>query len=301
MKSLVVDPSDFDWEDVKRPHVDPTERVIYEMHVRGFTRDPSSGTAHPGTFGALVEKIPYLLDLGVTTVELLPVFQFDENDSALIDPLSGRRLTNFWGYNPIGFFAPHRGYYPEDWSHMTHLTGFRDMVKAMHAAGLEVFLDVVFNHTAEGDEHGPMLSFRGIENSVYYLLDPEDRTRYLNFSGTGNTVSCNHPVVRRMILDCLRYWVEVMQVDGFRFDLAAVMSRDEGGQPMHNPPLPWEIEMDPVLSRTRLVAEAWDAGGCTRSASSRASAGTSGMGSSGMTCVGSCAATSGSPARWPRA
>ena len=261
MKSLVIDPFDYDWEGVGRPHVEPTERVIYEVHVRGFTRDPSSGVRHPGTFDGLVEKIPYLLDLGVTTVELLPVFQFDENDSALVDPLTGRRLTNFWGYNPIGFFAPHRGYYTEDWSQMKNLTGFRDMIKAMHAAGLEVFLDVVFNHTAEGDEHGPTLSFRGIENSVYYLLDPEDRAKYLNFSGTGNTVNCNHPIVRRMILDCLRYWVEVMQVDGFRFDLAAVMSRDEDGNPMRNPPLPWEIEMDPVLSQTRLIAEAWDAGG----------------------------------------
>jgi len=261
MKSLVVDSSDYDWEGVERPRVEPTERIIYEMHVRGFTKDPSSGTRQPGTFDALVEKIPYLLDLGVTTIELLPVFQFDENDSSFVDPLTGRRLTNFWGYNPIGFFAPHRGYYTEDWSQMKHLTGFRDMVKAMHAAGLEVFVDVVFNHTAEGDEDGPTLSFRGIENSVYYLLDPEDRARYLNFSGTGNTVNCNHPIVRRMILDCLRYWVEVMRVDGFRFDLAAVMSRDEDGKPMRNPPLPWEIEMDPLLSQTRLVAEAWDAGG----------------------------------------
>ena len=261
MKSLVVDPSDFDWQGVTPPNIPPTERVVYEAHVRGFTRDPSSNTKHPGTFDALVEKIPYLVDLGVTTVELLPVFQFDESDSALFDPLTGRPLTNYWGYNPIGFFAPHRNYYTEDWSQMKHLTGFREMVRAMHAAGLEVFLDVVFNHTAEGDERGPTLSFRGVENSVYYLLDPRDRARYLNFSGTGNTVNSNHPVVRRMILDCLRYWVEVMRVDGFRFDLAAVMSRDEDGVPMRHPPLPWEIEMDPVLSRTRLVAEAWDAGG----------------------------------------
>ncbi|MEM6992871.1 MAG: glycogen debranching protein GlgX [Myxococcota bacterium] len=261
MKSLVIETSNFDWDGVGHPNVPPTERIIYEVHVRGFTRDPSAGTRVPGTFDALVQKIPYLVDLGVTTVELLPVFQFDENDSALVDPTTGRRLTNFWGYNPLGFFAPHRGYYTEDWSQMRHLTGFRDMVKAMHAAGIEVFLDVVFNHTAEGDEDGPTLAFRGIENAVYYLLEPEDRRKYLNFSGTGNTVSCNHPIVRRLILDCLRYWVEVMHVDGFRFDLAAVMSRDEHGQPIPNPPLPWEIEMDPVLSRTRLIAEAWDAGG----------------------------------------
>ena len=261
MKSLVVDPHHFDWEGVTPPKIDPTERIIYEMHVRGFTRHGSSGATHPGTFDAVVEKIPYLLDLGVTTVELLPVFQFDEKDNAFIDPVTGDRLTNYWGYNPVGFFAPHRGYYTEGWQRMRYLTGFRDMVKALHRAGLEVFLDVVFNHTAEGAEDGPTLSFRGLENSVYYLLEADDRSRYANFSGTGNTLSCNHPVVRRLILDCLRYWVEVMHVDGFRFDLAAVLSRDERGQPVPNPPLPWEIEMDPILSRTRLVAEAWDAAG----------------------------------------
>ena len=261
MKSLVVDPRTFDWEGVTPPRIDPTTRIIYEVHVRGLTRHPSAGVAHPGTFDAVIEKIPYLQELGVTTVELLPVFQFDENDNRFVDPTTGRRLTNYWGYNPVGFFAPHRGFYTEGWERMRYLTGFRDMVKALHRAGIEVFLDVVFNHTAEGDEDGPTLSFRGLENAVYYLLDEHDRSRYADYSGTGNTVSCNHPMVRKLILDCLRYWVEVMRVDGFRFDLAAVLSRDEKGRPMADPPLPWEIEMDPVLSRTRLVAEAWDAAG----------------------------------------
>jgi len=261
MKSLVVDPTRYDWEGVVAPRIDPSRRVIYELHIRGFTRDPSAQTRHGGTFDALIEKIPYLVDLGVTTVELLPVFQFNETDNAAFHPRTGTRLTNYWGYAPLGFFAPHRGYYTEDWARMRYLTGFRDLVKALHRAGLEVFLDVVFNHTGEGDETGPTVSFRGIENSTYYLLEADDRARYSDYSGTGNTVSCNHPVVRRLILDCLRYWTEVMHVDGFRFDLAAVLSRDETGHPMANPPLPWEIEMDPVVSRTRLVAEAWDAAG----------------------------------------
>jgi glycogen operon protein len=261
MKSLVVDSGTYDWEGVAPPQIDPSRRVIYELHVRGFTRDPSSSTTHPGTFDALIEKIPYLVDLGITTVELLPVFQFNETDNRFVDPRTGARLSDYWGYSPIGFFAPHRGYYIEGWERMRYLTGFRDLVKALHRAGLEVLLDVVFNHTGEDGPEGPTLCFRGIENSMYYLLDARDRSRYADYSGTGNTVSCNHPMVRRLILDCLRYWAEVMRVDGFRFDLAAVLSRDEAGQPMTNPPLPWEIEMDPSLSRTKLVAEAWDATG----------------------------------------
>ena len=261
MKSLVVDADSYDWRGVEPPRVDPSERVIYEAHVRGLTRHPSAGVSQPGTFAGLVEKIPYLKELGVTTVELLPVFQFDENELPRTNPVTGERLTNYWGYNPLGFFAPHRGYDVEGWARMRHLTGFRDMVRELHAAGLELFLDVVFNHTGEGDERGPTVCFRGIDNRVYYVLDPDDPSAYANFSGTGNTLSCNHPVVRRLILDSLRYWVEVMRVDGFRFDLAAILSRDETGRPMRNPPLPWEIEMDPVLLRTHLVAEAWDAGG----------------------------------------
>jgi isoamylase len=261
MKSLVVDVERFDWQGVTRPQIDAHDRVIYELHVRGFTRHPSAGVRHPGTFAGLIEKVNYLLDLGITTVELLPVFQFDEHELPFVNPRTGERLLNYWGYNPLGFFSPHRGYYIEDWRNMRYLTGFRDMIRELHRQGLEVFLDVVFNHTAEGDEHGPTLSFRGIENPVYYLLAPDDPSRYANYSGTGNTVNCNHPIVRRLILDSLRDWVEVMRVDGFRFDLAAVLSRDEQGRPMKEPPLPWEIEADPVLQRTHLIAEAWDAGG----------------------------------------
>lgn len=261
IKGLVVDPTHFDWQGVARPCIDPRDRVIYEMHVRGFTRHPSSGVEHPGTFAGLVEKIPYLVELGVTTVELLPVFQYDEYDIDTVDPSSGQPLRNFWGYNPIGFFAPHRGYYIEQWERMRYLTGFRDLVRELHRAGLEVVLDVVFNHTAEGDETGPTLSFRGIENSVYYLREPGQPQAYANYSGVGNTLNCNHPVTRRLILDSLRYWVQVMHVDGFRFDLASILSRDEDGQPMKSPPLPWEIEADPLLQETLLVAEAWDAGG----------------------------------------
>jgi len=261
MKSLVVDPDRYDWQGVRPPTIAPEERVIYEVHVRGFTRNPNSGVRWPGTFVGLVEKLPYLKDLGVTTIELLPVFQFDRHDIRYVNPDTGEALVNYWGYDPIGFFAPHRDYCIEGWENMRYLTDFRDMVRACHEAGIEVLLDVVYNHTAESDERGPTYSFRGLDNSVYYLLDPEDRSRYANYSGVGNTVSCNHPVVRRLILDSLRYWAGTMRVDGFRFDLAAILSRDTLGRPMADPPLPWEIEWDPVLDDTLLVAEAWDAAG----------------------------------------
>jgi isoamylase len=261
MKSLVVDPQHFDWQGVERPKIDPCMRVIYEMHVKGFTRHPSAGVEHAGTFDGLIQRIPYLVELGVTTVELLPVFQFDEHDIDFVNPTTGAPLHNYWGYDPIGFFAPHRGYYIEQWEHMRYLTGFRDLVRELHRAGIEVVLDVVFNHTAEGGDDGPTFSFRGIENAVYYLTDPGRPGTYANYSGVGNTLNCNHPVVRRMILDCLRYWTLDMRVDGFRFDLASILSRDESGQPMQSPPLPWEIEADPSLQRTLLIAEAWDAGG----------------------------------------
>ncbi|MHC4837731.1 MAG: glycogen debranching protein, partial [Planctomycetota bacterium] len=195
------------------------------------------------------------------TVELLPVFQFDELAPDHHDPETGERLRDYWGYNPIGFFAPHRGYYLEDWSGMSHLTGFRDLVRALHQAGLEVILDVVFNHTSEGSAAGPTLSFRGIDNPVYYMAEPGHPAGYANYSGCGNTVNCNHPAVRRMILDSLRYWTEVMHVDGFRFDLASILSRDAAGRPLPHPPLLWEIENDPTLHHSTLIAEAWDAGG----------------------------------------
>jgi isoamylase len=261
MKGIVVDSSRYDWEGVSSPDVPMTDTIIYEMHVRGFTKHSSSNVKTRGTFDGLVEKIPYLKELGVTTVELLPVHEFDATEWNFINPETGQRNTNFWGYNTIGFFAPHRKYYKEDWDGMAYTTGFRDMVKAFHRAGLEVVLDVVFNHSGEGDERGPTISFRGLENSVYYLLDRNDKRRYANYSGCGNTMNCNHPIVRRMILDSLRYWVQVMHVDGFRFDLASILSRDEKGEPMENPPLLWEIESDPVLQKTKIIAEAWDAAG----------------------------------------
>jgi len=254
MKGVVADPASYDWEGdapLRRPQV---ETVIYELHVRGFTRHPSSGVApgKAGTYAGLVEKIPYLQDLGVTAVELLPVFQFDPQDAP-----EGR--TNYWGYSPVALFAPHRGYSSRR-DPLGPMDEFRDMVKAFHRAGIEVILDVVFNHTSEGDHTGPTLSFRGLENEVYYLLE-RDRSRYVNYTGTGNTLNANHSVVRRLIQDSLRYWVEQMHVDGFRFDLASVLSRDESGQPLPNPPVLWDIESDPLLAGTRLIAEAWDAAG----------------------------------------
>jgi glycogen operon protein len=261
MKSLVVDEHRYKWNGVKSPGYHLSDSILYEMHVRGFTKHPSSKVKHPGTFDGIVEKIPYLKQLGVTTIELLPIHQFDMHENSNRNPITGEKLVNFWGYNSICFFSPHRGYYIEGWETMHYLTGFRDMVKALHKAGLEIILDVVFNHTGEGDEKGPTISFKGIENSVYYLLDSADRSNYLNYSGCGNTVNCNHPLVRRMILDSLRYWVTTMHVDGFRFDLASILSRDETGKPMTNPPLLWEIESDPILQKTKIIAEAWDAAG----------------------------------------
>ena len=254
MKSVVVDVSGYDWEGdapLRRPS---SRTIVYEMHVRGFTRHPSSGVPEPtrGTFAGLIEKIPYLQRLGVTAVELLPVFQFDPQDGP-------PGLVNYWGYAPVSFFAPHQAY-----SSRRDPTGpideFRDMVKALHRVGIEVILDVVFNHTAEGDHNGPTLSLRGLDNSTYYILD-KDRARYADYSGTGNTLNANQPIVRRMIVDSLRYWVEEMHVDGFRFDLAAILGRGESGELMTNPPVLWDIESDPVLAGTKLIAEAWDATG----------------------------------------
>jgi len=254
LKSVVVDVSAYDWEgDV--PLQRPSSRtIVYEMHVRGFTRHPSSGLSDKtrGTFAGLIEKIPYLQRLGITAVELLPVFQFDSQDSP-------PGLVNYWGYAPVSFFAPHRGYSSRR-DPLGPVDEFRDMVKALHRAGIEVILDVVFNHTAEGDHSGPTLSFRGLDNATYYILDA-DRSRYANYSGTGNTLNANHPIVRRMIVDSLRYWVDVMHVDGFRFDLASILERDESGSVLPSPPVLWDIESDPALAGTKLIAEAWDAAG----------------------------------------
>jgi glycogen operon protein len=254
MKSVVVDVHTYDWEG-DTPLQRPSSRtIVYETHVRGFTRHPSSGVPEQsrGTFAGLIEKIPYLQQLGITAVELLPVFQFDGQDAP---PGKG----NYWGYAPVSFFAPHQEYSSRT-DPLGPVNEFRDMVKALHRAGIEVILDVVFNHTAEGSHDGPTLSFRGFDNTTYYILE-QDRSSYANYSGTGNTLNTNHPIVRRMIIDSLRYWVEEMHVDGFRFDLAAILGRDESGRVMPDPPVLWDIESDPALAGTKLIAEAWDAAG----------------------------------------
>jgi glycogen operon protein len=254
MKSVVVDPAAYDWEGDAPLHRPSSRTIIYEMHVRGFTRHPSSGVPEQirGTYAGLIAKIPYLRELGITAVELLPVFQFDP-----LDAPQGR--TNYWGYAPVSFFAPHQGY-SSSRDPLGAVREFRDMVKALHRAGIEIILDVVFNHTAEGDHRGPTLSYRGLDNAAYYILEP-DRLHYSNYSGTGNTLNANHSIVRRMIGDSLRYWVQEMHVDGFRFDLASILARDPAGRPMSNPPVLWDIESDPALAGTKLIAEAWDAAG----------------------------------------
>src|ERR1700735_5208460 len=254
MKSVVVDTHAYDWEGDKPLHRPSSRTIIYEMHVRGFTRHPGSGIADKlrGTYAGLIEKIPYLQQLGITAIELLPVFQFDAQDAP-----PGR--VNYWGYAPVSFFAPHQGYSSRQ-DPLGPVNEFRDMVKALHRAGIEVILDVVFNHTAEGNQDGPTLSFRGLENSAYYILE-KDRSRYTNYSGTGNTLNGNNPIVRRMIAGSLRYWVEQMHVDGFRFDLASILDRDESGNLLPNPPVLWDIDSAPTLAATKLIAEAWDAAG----------------------------------------
>jgi len=254
MKSVVTDPHAYDWEGdvpLKRPW---SRTIIYEMHVRGFTAHPSSGLAESkrGTYAGLIEKIPYLQQLGITAVELLPVFQFDPQDAP-------RGRTNYWGYSPVSFFAPHQAYSSRQ-DPLGALDDFRDMVKALHRAGIEVILDVVFNHTAEDGHDGPTQCFRGLDNPTYYLLC-EDSSRYPNFTGTGNTLNANHPVVRRMVVESLRYWVDEMHVDGFRFDLASILARDSSGAVMPNPPVLWDVESDPALAGTKFIAEAWDAAG----------------------------------------
>jgi glycogen operon protein len=253
MKSVVADPRGYDWEGdtpLKRPF---SRTVIYELHLAGFTRHPSSGVPADkrGTYAGLVEKIPYLQQLGITAVELLPVFQFDPQDAP-------EGFTNYWGYSPVSFFAPHAAYSSRR-DPLGPLDEFRDMVKALHRAGIEVILDVVFNHTAEGDQRGPTLCYRGLANDVYYLLDADGR--YANYSGCGNTFNANNPIVRRLIIDSLHHWVREMHVDGFRFDLASILSRDERGNLMEAPPLLWDIETDPSLAGIKLIAEAWDAAG----------------------------------------
>ena len=252
-----VEAHEYEWEGDRPLNIPLQDSVIYELHVRGFTRHTSSRVQHPGTFRGLTEKIPYLKKLGITAVELMPVTEFNENEPLFTNPETGERLKNFWGYSPLSFFAPKTSYS----SDLTApLNEFRDMVKALHRAGIEVILDIVYNHTAEGGADGPTTSFRGIDNTIYYILDPWTRA-YLNFSGCGNTCNCNHPIVRNLIMDALRWWVVEMHVDGFRFDLASILGRDAQGHVLANPPVVEMIAEDPVLADAKIIAEAWDAAG----------------------------------------
>ncbi len=249
----------FDWELDQPLNYHLADSVIYEMHVRGFTRHKSADVTHPGSFHGIIEKIPYLQKLGITAVELLPVTEFDEADNFRKNPLIGESLHNFWGYHPMSFFAP-KAAYAVDMTAGAQVREFKEMVKALHAAGIEVILDMVFNHTGEGNEEGRTLSLRGFDNSVYYIVDPQSGV-YANYSGCGNTVNCNHPVVRDLIIDALCYWVTEMHIDGFRFDLASILGRGSNGEVLTNPPLLERIAGNPVLANTKLIAEAWDAAG----------------------------------------
>jgi glycogen operon protein len=259
LRGVVVDPSTYDWEGDRPLRIPYANTIIYEMHVGGFTRHPNSGISPEkrGTFAGIIEKIPYLKDLGITALELLPIHYFDPEDAP-------PGLANYWGYSTIAFFAPHIRYSSRR-DPLGPVDEFRDLVKALHRAGIEVILDVVFNHTAEGNQEGPTLSFRGLDNKIYYLLEQKNLARYSNYSGCGNTFRANHPIAGELILDCLRYWVAEMHVDGFRFDLASVLSRDTtGSAPLDRPKTPeilWAIESDPILAGTKLIAEAWDAAG----------------------------------------
>jgi isoamylase len=258
-KCIIV-PDQFDWGGDIPPRHSASDTIVYEAHVRGFTVHPSSGVAHPGTFVGLIEKIPYLQDLGVTAIELMPVLEFNENDTQMVNPVAGERLKNYWGYNTVAFFAPKESY-GVGGPHGHQVNEFREMVKAFHRVGIEVILDIVLNHSAEGDELGPTLSFRGIDNSIFYMLRENECRYYKNFSGVGNTLNANHPVVREFVRNVLRYWVMQMRVDGFRFDLASVLGRDEHGNILHNAPLLEGIAEDPILRNVKIIAEAWDAGG----------------------------------------
>ena len=258
MRCIAVRDDDYDWEGDRTIRRPAEQSVIYEMHVGGFTRHPSSGVRHPGTFSGVIEKIPYLRELGITDVELMPVMAFDAQD--VPESAAARGLENYWGYSTHGFFSPHPGYCvsPEKG---THAREFRDMVKALHRAGIGVILDVALNHTAEGGADGPTINFKGLLNRSFYHLDPSDLRIYRDYTGCGNTVNCNFPIVTTFLMDCLEYWVREMHVDGFRFDLASVMVRGPDGRPLQYAPMPWYMELSQVLGDTRLIAEAWDAGG----------------------------------------
>ena len=259
-RGVVVGLTSYDWEGDHLLHYPMRETIIYELHVGGFTKSPSSGVDAPGTFAGLIEKIPYLRDLGITAVELLPVCAFDPGEIGRLNPVDGTPLTNFWGYSPLHLFSPHPGYCTTR-DPAQHLNEFRDMVKAFHRAGIEVILDVVFNHTGEGGQDGPYVSFKGLDNPTYYLLDPHDPSRYLDFSGCKNTMNCNHPVTAKLVTDCLTFWVQEMHVDGFRFDEASILARGEDGLPLLHPPVLWAIELSDALDGAKIIAEAWDAGG----------------------------------------
>lgn len=247
---------DFDWGAYKQEEIPMEQLVIYELHTRGFTKNPSSGVRCPGTFQGIKEKIPYLKELGINAVELMPIFEFDETRGNRV--VNGKKLLDYWGYNPISFFAPNTSYSAET---EFNREGYelKSLIRELHEQEMEIILDVVFNHTAEGNEHGPCISFKGFDNNVYYMLTP--KAQYYNFSGCGNTLNCNHPVVQNMILDCLRYWVTEYRVDGFRFDLASILGRSEDGTPLSMPPLLKSLAFDPILGKVKLIAEAWDAGG----------------------------------------
>ncbi len=257
-RCLIVD-EHFDWQGDRPLNIPLRDSIIYEMHVRGFTCQTSSGVKSPGTFAGVIEKIPYLKELGITAVELMPIMEFNENENININPLTRETLTNFWGYSPMAFCAPKASYAANN-KNGNQVQEFKEMVRSLHQAGIEVILDVVFNHTAEGGIDGPLISFRGLDNSIYYLLDQQTR-EYLNFSGCGNTLNCNHPIVRQLIIKCLHFWVVEMHVDGFRFDLASILGRDQNGEVLSNPPMVEMIAEDPILSHTKIIAEAWDAAG----------------------------------------
>ncbi|ADL50859.1 glycogen debranching protein GlgX [Clostridium cellulovorans] len=259
MRSVVIDVDTYDWEDDQLVNIPMKDTMIYEMHVRGFTKSETSKVENPGTFLGIIEKIPYLKDLGINAVELLPVFEFDEKEVLKVTE-ERKKLVNYWGYSTMGFFAPTSNYCvnPEFGK---HLNEFRDMVKALHKAGIQVILDVVFNHSNEGNDKGPVINFKGLDNSIYYYLNQDSKEYYFDYSGCGNTMNCNHPIMQKFIIDCLEFWVEKMHVDGFRFDEGSILSRGEDGTPLKHPPVLWGIELSEKLANAKLIAEVWDAGG----------------------------------------
>lgn len=259
MRSAVIDIGAYDWDGDQPLNRPMNQTVIYEMHVGGFTKSPTSAVKNPGTFAGIIEKIPYLQQLGVTAVELMPVFAFDRSGIRGTAP-DGTSLSDYWGYNPLGFFSPHP-HYCQSAEEGRHIDDFRDMVKALHRAGIEVILDVVFNHTSEGNHLGPVVCFKGIANDTYYYLVPQDRQYYMDYSGCGNTFDCNHPMGEKFVRECLEFWVKVLHVDGFRFDEGSVLSRGPDGSPMTYPPVLWDIELSETLADVKIIAEAWDAAG----------------------------------------